>query len=60
MNRNIIAALILATGLIAAALLHSGRYYVLRVDGDTVVRVDRWTGETKIIETDEFNFSSSN
>jgi hypothetical protein len=35
MNRNIIAAAILAVGLVTAAFLHSGRFYVLTV-GDGV------------------------
>lgn len=52
MKSNIIAAAILAVGLIIAAFLHTGRYYVMRVDADTVVRVDRWTGKTKVIETE--------
>lgn len=52
MKSNIVAALIIAVGLVVAAFLHSGRYYVLRVDSVTVVRVDRWTGKTQIIVTD--------
>ena len=50
MNRNIIAAIIVAVGLVRAAFLLTGRYYVLRVSADTVVRLDRWTGETKVVE----------
>ena len=38
--------------LIAAAFLHTGRYYVLTVDKGVAVRVDRWTGETKRIDVE--------
>ena len=53
MKHNIIAATIVALGLIVAAFLYSGRYYVLALDSGVAVKVDRWTGETKIIETEE-------
>ena len=51
MKHNITAAVILSVGLIAAAFLYSGRYYVLVAGSDVAVRVDRWTGETKMICT---------
>jgi hypothetical protein len=51
--KNIIAASILAVGLIVAAFLHSGRYYVLVLEQGVAVRVDRWTGSTKIINSDD-------
>lgn len=51
MKSNIIAAAILAVGLVVAAFIYKGRYYVLIVDSGTMVRVDRWTGEAKVIET---------
>jgi hypothetical protein len=52
MKQNVLAAAILAVGLVLAAFLFAGRYYVLKVDSDTVVSVDRWTGKTKIIEVE--------
>lgn len=47
MNRNIIAALILAVGLIAAAFLYAGRYHFIRVDKCTVAKADRFTGKVE-------------
>ena len=51
MKHNIIAAAILASGLVLAAFVHSGRYYAIAADKGVIARVDRWTGETKIITT---------
>jgi hypothetical protein len=51
MKENVFAAIILSIGVIAAAFVHAGRYYALVANGNTVVRVDRWTGETKVIVT---------
>ena len=51
MNRNIMAAIIVAAGLVAAAFLYSGRYYVLVLESGSAIRVDRWTGQTKMICT---------
>lgn len=49
MKTNIIAASILAAGLIVATILHTGRYYVLAVESGVVIKVDRWTGKIKMI-----------
>ena len=49
MKHNIIAAVILAVGLVLAAFVHSGRYYVVVLEEGAAVRVDRWTGKTMII-----------
>jgi hypothetical protein len=45
MKHNIIAAIVLAIGLIAAALIYTGRYYAVRLDAETIARMDRWTGD---------------
>jgi len=45
MKQNIIAAVIIAIGLIAAGFLYGGRYYFIRLDECTVARGDRFTGE---------------
>ena len=50
MKHNIIAAAILGICLVVAAFIYKGRYYVLIVNSGTVVRVDGWTGDTKIID----------
>jgi len=53
MKHNIIAAVILAAGLVLAAFVFSGRYYVLVLDEGTAIRVDRWTGEMRHCGTTE-------
>jgi hypothetical protein len=45
MKHNVISAIILALGLIVAALVYSGRYYFVRLNDCTVARGDRWTGK---------------
>lgn len=51
MKHNIIAAAILAVALVIAAFLHAGRYYLVAVGNGSAVRIDRWTGKTKSIDT---------
>jgi hypothetical protein len=51
MKSNVIAAAILAAGLVLAAFLFSGRYYVLVLEEGTAIRVDRWTGEMRHCRT---------
>lgn len=48
MKQNVIAAAILAFGLIVAAFLFAGRYTMTRLDENTVARVDRWTGRMTV------------
>lgn len=57
MKNNIVAAFIVALGLVTAAFVNSGRYYALVANQNTVVTVDRWTGRTDQINTstDPFN-----
>jgi len=50
MKQNIIAASIIALGLIVAGALEGGRYYVVRLDNHRIVRMNRWTGDVKIID----------
>jgi hypothetical protein len=52
-NRNIVAAIIVAGGLITAAFLSSGRYVVTRLDQQTLARTDRWTGDTQFCSVSE-------
>jgi len=54
MKQNIIAAAILAVGLIVASFLLAGRYSLLRWDDRQVVRLDHWTGEIKIYVPTEY------
>lgn len=56
MKGNIIAATILAVGLVLAAFLYSGRYSVVVLDKGVALRVDRWTGETEIIRDAGLDF----
>jgi len=51
MKLNIVAAAILALGLVVAAFIFSGRYYFLRLDQCTVARGDRLTGSVEVIQT---------
>ena len=50
MKHNIIAAIIIAVGLIVAAFLFTGRYYLVRLDEQTLARLDRWTGHVKVYD----------
>jgi hypothetical protein len=49
MKHNVVAAIIVAIGLVVAAFVHTGRYYIVAVGGGKAVRVDRWTGKTKVV-----------
>ena len=50
MKQNIVAATILAVGLIFAAFVASGgRYYFIRLDAEHVARGDRWTGKVETV-----------
>ncbi len=44
MKHNIIAAAILALGLVVAAFLFTGRYYFIRLNECEIARGDKWTG----------------
>jgi hypothetical protein len=50
MKHNIVAAAVLGLCLVIAALIFSGRYYALRLDGNTAIVVDRWTGKTTPVQ----------
>lgn len=45
MNHNVIAAVILALGLIVAGLLSGGRYELVHVRSNELARLDRLTGQ---------------
>lgn len=49
MKSNIIAAAILALGLVAAGFMIGGRYYFMRLDTEFVARGDRWTGSVEVV-----------
>ena len=49
MRYNIIAATILALGLVLATVAYSGRYYFVRLNECTVARGDRWTGSVEAV-----------
>ena len=49
MKHNIIAAAVLGLCLIVAAVIHTGRYYFIRVGNCSVARADRWTGKVTTI-----------
>ena len=44
MKNNIIAASIIAVGLIVAGFLSGGRYSAVHTRGDQFLLLDRWTG----------------
>jgi hypothetical protein len=44
MKANIIAAVIIAVGIVMAGFVIGGRYQITRVDEYTTHRIDRWTG----------------
>lgn len=48
MNQSTVAAAILAIGLLGAAFLFGGRYQIVRVSDDSVMRLDKWGGEVSI------------
>ena len=57
MKYNIVAAVVLALGLIGAAFLYGGRYYFIRLDRTHIVKADRWTGKvTAVTVKDEWDF----
>lgn len=45
MRSNIIAAVILAVGLIVGGFLAGGRYSMHVIDSQTAIRLDHWTGD---------------
>ena len=48
MHHNVIAAAIIAFGLIVAAFMLGGRYTMVRTNDFGIVRLDRWTGTASI------------
>ena len=52
MQHNIVAAVIIAAGLIVAGFLYGGRYYLLRLNGQTVALLDRWNGAVRVCTID--------
>ena len=45
MKANLIAAAILAVGLIIGGFMSGGRYQIVHVQGNELARLDRFTGE---------------
>jgi len=50
MNANVVAATILAIGLVAGGFLAGGRYSISQLDANHVAKLDRWTGGLEVCQ----------
>jgi hypothetical protein len=45
---RVVSALIVAVGLIVGGYLAGGRYTIVQMNGQSIARLDRWTGAVKL------------